>query len=128
MSFIVCSRQNVEQALFSLCLRLKIMALISFIVCSLKKHCKVLLRIVFVHINSPNPYIYRCKCLPYQKQYTFLTFLGKNRIEMKSATVIGGRLTIMSLHALCVFLCTPPFDCKMRTLIGRRPLLGKKSN
>ena len=31
---------------------------------------------------------------------------------------------MMPGHALCVFLCTPLFDCKMRTLIGRRPLSG----
>merc|ERR1712078_384091 len=30
----------------------------------------------------------------------------------------------MLLHALCVFLCSPLFDCKMRTLFVLRPLLG----
>ena len=47
---------------------------------------------------------------------------------MKTAIAIGGRATTMLLHALCVcvFLCSPLFDCKMRTLFVLRPQLGKK--
>ena len=44
---------------------------------------------------------------------------------MKTAIAIGGRAATMLLHALCVFLCTPLFDCKMRTLFVVPPLLGK---
>ena len=46
-------------------------------------------------------------------------------MNLKKAIAIGGRPTTMLLHALCVFLCIPLFDCKMRTLIGQRPLLGR---
>ena len=44
---------------------------------------------------------------------------------MKTVIAIGGRAAVMLLHALCVFLCTPLFDCKMRTLFVVPPLLGK---
>ena len=49
---------------------------------------------------------------------------------LKTAIGIGGRAARMLLHALCVFLCSPLFDCEMRTLFVLRPLLGKneKSN
>ena len=33
-------------------------------------------------------------------------FLGKTPSENESAIAIGGRLAVVSLHALCVFLCT----------------------
>ena len=45
---------------------------------------------------------------------------------MKTAIASGGRLVTVSLYALCLFLCIPLFDCKMRTLIVVPPLLGKK--
>ena len=47
------------------------------------------------------------------------------KMFLKRAIAIGGRLTAMLLHGLCVFLCTPLYDCKMRTLIVVPPLLGK---
>ena len=40
-----------------------------------------------------------------------IELLGKNPSENERAVGSGGRLTTMSLHALCVFLCTPLFDC-----------------
>ena len=51
--------------------------------------------------------------------------LCKNPNENESEFAIGGRAARMLLHALCVFLCTPLFDFKMRTLIVVPPLLGK---
>jgi len=42
---------------------------------------------------------------------TLFCLLGKNPIGMKTAIAIGGRAAMMFLHALCVFLCTPLFDC-----------------
>ena len=46
---------------------------------------------------------------------------------LKTAHSSGGRPTTMSLHALCVFLCIPLFDCKMRTLISRASSVREKS-
>ena len=45
---------------------------------------------------------------------TILVFrlLAKNPNENESATAIGGRLAMVRLHALCVFLCTPLFEPK----------------
>ena len=53
-----------------------------------KKHYKTLLRIVFVHMNSPNPCIYRCNFLLHLKQNTFLTFMEKPERNENSP---GGR-------------------------------------
>ena len=100
--------------------------LISCIVCSLKKYCSMWLRIVFVHINSPNPYIKRCKCLPYQKQYTLLTFM-KNPSEIKTAIAIRGA-EHRERFTLCVCFCVSPSSNLHETLIGLRPLWGKYEN
>ena len=46
-----------------------------------------------------------------EKQYTFAKNSNENAPK-KTAWVIGGRLTADSVHALCVFLCTPLFEPK----------------
>jgi hypothetical protein len=78
-------------------------------------------------LEAPNPLFYRCKLLAILKTSYFFGLLGKTSDELKTAFAIGGRLAVMLLHALCVFLCIPLFDCKMRTLIGQRPLLGNST-
>ena len=64
--------------------------------------------------GSPNPLLYRCKCVAMLNKVYFFGLLGKHPNEMKSAIAIGGRLAAMLLHALCVcvFLCTPHFEPK----------------
>ena len=50
------------------------------------------------------------------RQVTFFVFNFKTTaartLILKSAIAIGGRATMMLLHALCVFLCTPLFEPK----------------
>ena len=46
--------------------------------------------------------------------------------SFKKVLAIGGRAAMMMLHALWVFLRSPLFDCKMRTLFVMRPLLGNR--
>ena len=48
-----------------------------------KNIIKLIKRAVFLHIGSPNPLFYRCKCLPYQKQDTVLDFYEETRVKMK---------------------------------------------
>ena len=55
----------------------------------------------------------------------FFELLCKHPNEMNLSNAIGGRLAEMLLHGLCVFLCSPLFDCKIETLFVLRPLLGK---
>ena len=45
------------------------------------------------------------------KNNTLFSILAENPNEIKRAIATGGRLTEILLHALCVFLCTPLFDC-----------------
>ena len=128
--FMLFSHHNCEKTLVLSCFRLKMLLFEYVLLCfcsrMCKNHYKTNQKSCFLHIGSPNPLFYRCNffwqclfpCLFFQTFY-FKAFL-------KTAFAIRGRLTINLLHALCVFLCIPLFDCKMRTLIGRRPLLGKK--
>ena len=56
--------QQIEQTSCFIVFSLKHVDVWSVLLCvSLKQPCKVWLIIVSVHINSPNPYIYRCKFL-----------------------------------------------------------------
>ena len=139
LCLIACSLANIEKAAVLLCARSNMMknhvfycgvawnswCLISCIVFSLKKHYKVLLRIVFVRTNSPNHCTYRCNFLPYQKQHTCLTFMGKQRVKWNGPLRSGGA-GHHKLFTLCVCFCVPPLWTSMRTLLGLRPLLGKK--
>ena len=140
MCFIVCSHHNGEKALVSLCLRSKMLKkTFGFIVCllknvawwlcfiefSLKQPYKVWLRIVFVDMNSPNHVFYRCKCLAIHISHCklFKSFMLKRFEKVQLRSAAGWRWCCFKL---CVFRCTPLFDCKMRTLIGQRPLLGNQ--
>ena len=60
-------------------------------------------------------------CFSGEKMFEYLNHDIKNetlyfKAFFKFAIAIGGRLAAKSVHALCVFLCIPLFDCKMRTL------------
>ena len=81
--------------------------MIGFIVYSLKKPYKVWLIIVFVDMNSPNPLFYRCKCLPYQKQDTFLDLYEKTRVKMKQLLRSAAGCP-QNRFTLCVCFCVFP--------------------
>ena len=88
LCFIVLShlkKAKCEKAMVLLSFRSKMLLVECDLLCfrshMYKKPYKTLLRIVFVHLNSPNHYIYRCKFLPYQKQYTLFDFDGKIRTK-----------------------------------------------
>ena len=135
MCFIVFSLPNVAKTLFLLCLlglglkkpyktyqkvgfSLPNVAKTRFLLCFLTLGIKKWKKHLFFQRKTFRP----CKTI------SKFGLLGKNPIESDLAFAIGGRLTMNLLHALCVFLCIPLFDCKMRTLIVLRPLLGKKKN
>ena len=79
-----------------------------------QKTYKVFLRIVFVHMNLTNPYIYHCKVLPYQKHYAFLTFMEKNQRNEKCDRdrQPAERDVASRFVCVCVLLCIPLFEPK----------------
>ena len=60
--------------------------------------------------SAPNPYIYRCKFLaPCREEVFFANPLFLNVLNIwKMSNAIGGRLTEMSLHGLCVCVSVYP--------------------
>ena len=134
--FLCVSHHNGEQALLLWCLRSKVsksqlfytvplgnvfktkcfimcsLQIVAFWVCSIvlsvKEPYKVRLRIVFVHMNSPNRYIYRCNLLPYQTHYVFfLTCMGKTLAKWKQQSRSGGA-DHRDRFTLCVCFCVFP--------------------
>ena len=73
----------------------------------------------------PEPFVLPLQMFANDKTIHFFGFYGNKTNEMKRAIAVAGRSTTMPSHALCLFLCIPLFDCKMRTLIVVPPLLGK---
>ena len=70
----------------------------------------------FCGYELAKPFVLPLQIFALPKTIHFFGLLWKNPNEMKTAIVIGGRLAMMLLHALCLFLCIPLFDCQMRTL------------
>ena len=75
--------------------------------------------------KCPKPLFYRCKCLPVSKQCTIFDFYGKTRVNMKLLLRSRAARPVCPVKFCVCFCVFPSFDCKMRTLLGRRPLLGK---
>ena len=67
LCFIVFSVQNVARSFVLLCCRLQMLFFECVLLCFCshicRKHCKTSQKSCFLHINSPNPLFYRCKCL-----------------------------------------------------------------
>ena len=58
-------------------------------------------------VGSPKPYIYRCKCLPYQKPYTCFDLYGKPKWNENRHCDPGGA-GLLRCFTLCVCFCVPP--------------------
>ena len=81
----------------------------------------------FCGYELAKPFVLPLRIVALPKTIHFFDFYEKKTSENETAFAIGGRLTTILLHALCVcvFLCIPLFDCKMRTL-KKYLLLGNK--
>ena len=67
-------------------------------------------------LKVPKPFVLPLQIFrPLQKWKRFCETLYFKAF-WKTAFAIGGRLTMKSLHALCVFLCTPLFEPKWEPL------------
>ena len=104
--------------------------LISVIVCSIKTPYKVMLRIVFVHLISQNPYMtlylpLHLFALP--KTARVWISCTTNPSEMKSAFAIRKGLGTANASRFVSVSVYPPLWCSMRTLIGLRPLFGNSN-
>ena len=72
---------------------------------SLRNPYKKYLKVSLFSFGSPNPYIYRCKVLPFIKQYTFFTFM-EEKFEREWNSERGRRaLGIICPVMLCVCVC-----------------------
>ena len=63
-------------------------------------------------LKVPKPFVLPLQMFLMLCFMSFFRFLVKTPSENERAVAIGGRLTAMLLHALCVFLCTPLFEPK----------------
>ena len=116
LCFIVFSVQNVARSLVLLRYRLQQLIFECVLLCfcshMCKKHYKTSQKSCFLHINSPNPLFYRCKCLAMfiSLLIVFKPFVLRRFDKQPLRSAAGWRW--ISLHALCVcvFLCIPLFE------------------
>ena len=115
LCFIVFSVQNVARSLVLLRFRLQKMIVECVLLCFCshvcKKHYKTNQKSWFLHINSPNPLFYCCKCLA---MLIFLLILFKpfilRRFEKQLSRSAAGWPGFC--FTLCVLLCIPLFEPK----------------
>ena len=89
-----------------------------------KKTYKTLIRIVFVHMNSPNPYIYCCKLLAMHvsrwKCFKPVILKRFEKVRLRSAAGWRG-----CCFTLCVCFCVVPSLNRNENPLVVPPLLGK---
>ena len=115
LCFIVFSVQNVARSLVLLRFRLQ-MLLFSVFYCVFAHTCakniiKLIKRAVFCISTRQTLCFTVANFRTREKQHLILKNCSENAF-LKTAFAIGGRLAMKSVHALCVFLCSPLFEPK----------------